>query len=78
MVTPHFNDTSGRVARDLASLKCHGSKSKQDTWSNWRPFSLVCLLATFEVEGGWCWFREGGVCCPDNTGGKILLIAKRD
>lgn len=40
---------------------------------DWRPFSLfVCLPpVSFGVE------LVGGLCCPDDTGGKILLIVRR-
>lgn len=40
---------------------------------DWRPFSLSVYLppVSFGVE------LVGGLCCPDDTGGKILLIVRR-
>lgn len=40
---------------------------------DWRPFSLFVYLppVSFGVE------LVGGLCCPDDTGGKILLIVRR-
>lgn len=45
-----------------------------------RPSSLFVylLLVRSEVVGRVVLSRGGGGCCPDNTGGKILLIVRRD